>query len=220
MPAIAIDRNNVKWFGTLNGLASFDGENWQVWNTQNSPLPSTQINDISLDADGLMWIGTSAGAAVFDGVDRWVVFTSKNSPLPQGNIYKVRSDDRGNHWFGNDARGLAKLSGFRMPENNGRPTASNDRPTPTTQQPAANESTGTDGENVRINPHLEDGYVTLTIESPTAAVTFPNKDGKVVKTIPSYRNGQKINIRNMAKGMYTVGVRTVRGEKKIKFNLK
>lgn len=218
VPAIAIDKNNVKWFGTLNGLASFDGENWQVWNTQNSPLPANQINDIDIDEDGLLWIATSNGAAVFDGVDRWAVFTSKNSPLPTGNIYKVRSDARGNHWFGNDARGLAKLSGFRMPEK-----AASASPTP--QQPTARhnntpEPAEAGDENVRINPHLEEGYVTITISSPTAVVTFTNKDGKVVKTIPSYKNGQKINIRNMAKGMYTVGVRTARGEKKIKFNLK
>ena len=220
VPAIAIDKNNMKWFGTLSGLASFDGENWQVWNTQNSPLPDNQINDIDIDDDGLMWIATASGAAVFDGVDRWVVFTSKNSPLPQGNIYKVRSDKRGNHWFGNDARGLAKLSGFRMPEkavaqnNNSRGSQSG------ASQPTDDTPAGPGEENVRINPHLEDGYVTISIGSPSATVTFVNKEGKTVKTIPTYKNGQKINIRNMQKGMYTVIVKTVRGERKIKFNLK
>ena len=73
---------------------------------------------------------------------------------------------------------------------------------------------------MRINPHLDDGYVTITISSPTASVEFVNKAGKVVKTIPNYKNNQKINIRNMAKGMYTVVVKTTRGERKIKFNLK
>ena len=218
VPAIAIDRNNVKWFGTLNGLCSFDGENWQVWNMQNSPLPSNQINDIDIDADGLMWIGTSKGAAVFDGVDRWAVFTAKNSPLPEGNIYKVRSDDRGNHWFGNDAHGLAKLSGFRMPERTSAATQQPSQRTAVSQH--SDDPIPESEESVHINPHLEDGYITITIESPSAIVTFTNKEGKVVKTIPTYRNGQKINIRNMAKGMYTVGVKTVRGEKKIKFNLK
>ncbi len=221
VPAIAIDRNNVKWFGTLGGLASFDGERWQVWNTGNSPLPANQINDIDIDQDGLLWIATSGGAAVFDGVDSWVVFTAKNSPLPQGNIYKVRSDTRGNHWFGNDARGLAKLGGFQMPSK--RPAAPDGQPqrTSVAQTPAEPAASAQQGdETVRINPHLEEGYVTVTIGSPTAAITFTNSAGKVVKTIPTYRNGQKINIRNMAKGMYTVGVKTARGEKRIKFNLK
>ena len=47
-----------------------------------------------------------------------------------------------------------------------------------------------------------------------------NKNGKVVKTAENYKNNQRIKINRMPKGMYTVSVKTVRGEKKIKFNLK
>jgi hypothetical protein len=172
-----------------------------------------------IDADGLMWIATSNGAAVFDGVDRWVVFTAKNSPLPQGNIYKVRSDARGNHWFGNDARGLAKLSGFQMPERTVAATDNGRGQQRGSQQPTTT-STGTGDENVRINPHLEDGYITISIESASATITFTNKSGKVVKTVEGYTNNQRIKISRLPKGMYIVGVKTVRGEKKIKFNLK
>ena len=73
---------------------------------------------------------------------------------------------------------------------------------------------------MRINPHLQDGYVTITMESPQAVVTFTNNKGKVVKTINNYKNNQRISINKMPRGMYMVGVKTVRGEKKIKFNLK
>ena len=236
VPAIAIDKNNVKWFGTLSGLASFDGETWTVWNTGNSPLPSNQINDIAIDKDGLLWIATSGGAAVFDGVDSWVVFTPKNSQIPQGNIYKVANDNSGNHWFGNDSRGLAKLSGFVMPvrsrpvvkpddtEVAGKTMPKANREQQQQQQPETTASqpiqTPSEPENVRINPHLDDGYVTITIESPSASVSFINKAGKVVKTVSNYKNNQKINIKNMPKGMYTVSVKTTRGERRIKFNLK
>lgn len=219
VPAIAIDKNNVKWFGTLSGLASFDGETWKVWNTSNSPLPANQINDIAIDDEGLLWIGTSGGAAVFDGEDRWAVFTSKNSQLPAGNIYKVANYGNGSHWFGNDTKGLAQLLGFRMPEKaSGKKPVQVETPVSKPQQQPATQGEG--DEIVRINPHLDDGYVTITIGSPTAEVSFTNKDGKVVKTLPNYKNNQKINIRNMAKGMYTVTVKTVRGERRIKFNLK
>ena len=218
VPAISIDKNNVKWFGTLSGLASYDGETWKVWNTQNSPLPSNQINDIAIDADGLLWIATNSGAAVFDGVDRWAVFTPKNCLIPSGNIYKVINDKNGNHWFGNDTKGLARLSGFRMPEKLA-PMAD----VPSSRNAESDEtpvSSGPSTEQVRINPHLNDGFITISIESPTATVTFTNSAGKVVKTINNYRHNQKIMINRMAKGMYIVGVKTVRGEKKIKFNLK
>jgi len=210
VPAIAIDGNDVKWFGTLSGLARFDGNTWKVWNTKNSPLPNNQVNDIAFDNDGLLWLATNDGVAVFDGVDNWVVFTSKNSKLPAGNTYKVCHDDRGNHWFGNDSRGLSKLSGFTMPARS-------------SSSPSSNTTAYNDGpsdENVRIQPNLEQGYITLTIESPSAIVTFTNKDGKVVKTVDGYVSGKKIKINKMPKGMYIVGVKTIRGEKKIKFNLK
>ena len=222
VPAVAIDKDNVKWFGTLNGLCSFDGEDWRTWNTSNSPLPANQVNDIGIDADGLLWIGTSGGVAVFDGVDRWAVFTAKNSPLPAGNIYKVASDKKGNHWFGHDSKGLARLSGFVMPENvSGRggqtPQSIRDGSSDSGEQPAPAVASD---ERVRINPHLQDGYVTISIESASATVTFTNNQGKVVKTVNGYKNNQKISIKKMPRGMYMVGVKTVRGEKKIKFNLK
>ena len=216
VPAIAIDKNNVKWFGTLNGLAAFDGEEWRIWNTANSPMPGNQVNDIMFDSEGLLWIATSAGVAVFDGVDRWVTFTSKNSQLPSGNIYKVTVGKNGDCWFGSDSKGVAKLSGFQMPA----------KEVATTQPKEPQQGTGTTPqqpqgeERVRINPHLSEGYITITIESPSATVTFTDKNGKVVKTVTNYRNNQQIKINRMAKGMYTVGVLTVRGEKKIKFNLK
>jgi hypothetical protein len=120
----------------------------------------------------------------------------------------VCHDSRGNHWFGNDSRGLSKLSGFTMPAKSSGGSAT----------PIYND--GPSDENVRIQPNLEEGYITLTIESPSAIVTFTNKDGKVVKTAENYKNNQRIKINRMPKGMYTVSVKTVRGEKKIKFNLK
>lgn len=218
VPAVAIDKDNVKWFGTLNGLTSFDGEEWRTWNTGNSPLPSNQINDIAIDDDGLLWLATNAGVAVFDGIDRWEVFTSKNSQLPAGNIYKTAVDRKGNRWFGNDTRGLARLSGFRMPEKVVESSVD------AAQQGAVSskrpEATVVSDEKVRINPYLEDGYVTISTESASADVVFVNASGKVVKRVENYKNGQRIAIRKMPKGMYTVRVKTARGERKIKFNLK
>lgn len=220
VPAIAIDKQNYKWFGTLSGLARFDGQKWTVWNTRNSPLPSDQVNDITIDENGLLWIATNKGAAVFDGFDNWVTFTSRNSQIPEGNIYKVAVDDRGTAWFGNDAKGLAKLSGFRMPS---REVASNDTPS----QASAEKRSGSEASNpgpgdqhVRINPHLDEGYITISIESPVAEISFINSNGKTVKNVPNYTNNQRIKINRLPKGMYTVSVKTERGERKIKFNLK
>lgn len=221
VPAIAIDKNNVKWFGTLNGLCSFDGEEWRIWNTANSPLPHNQINDIAIDEEGLLWIATGNGAAVFDGVDRWVVFTSKNCMLPAGNIYKTAVGKHGEIWFGSDSKGLARLTGFKMPEKEVATVASGSTATSNTETPAQNTvSSQPSDEKIRINPHLNEGYITISMESPMANVTFISNSGKIVKTINGYKNNQRISISRMPKGMYSVSVKTVRGERKIKFNLK
>ena len=68
VPAVAIDKKNVKWFGTLNGLARYDGEKWQVWNTQNSPLPANQVNDIVIDVSDIC---TSTPKYVNGLLDSW-----------------------------------------------------------------------------------------------------------------------------------------------------
>ena len=225
VPAIVIDKQNVKWFGTLGGLTRYDGQKWTVWNTKNSPLPSDQVNDIAIDENGLLWIATSKGAAVFDGVDNWVAFTPKNNQIPEGNIYKVAVDSRGNAWFGNDTKGLAKLSGFRMPTREVASATSgqqsnNDNETSDTRHGNIMDNPGPGDQHVRINPHLDEGYITISFESPIANIAFINSNGKVVKNVEGYTNNQRIKINRLPKGMYTVSVKTERGEKKIKFNLK
>lgn len=215
VPAIAIDKQNVKWFGTLSGLARYDGQRWTVWNTSNSPLPSDQVNDITIDKNGLLWIATNHGAAVFDGIDNWVAFTPKNSQIPEGNIYKVAVDNNGTVWFGNDSKGLAKLSGFQMPS---REVAESVPPDNRIVKEV--DAPGPGDQHVHINPHLDEGYITVSIESPLANITFINSNGKVVKRVENYTNNQHIKINRLPKGMYTVSVKTERGERKIKFNLK
>jgi len=66
---IAVDGANRKWFGTDNGIfvQSANGdEQILAFNTDNSPLPSNQISDISIDQDnGEVWIGTASGIVVY-----------------------------------------------------------------------------------------------------------------------------------------------------------
>jgi signal transduction histidine kinase/ligand-binding sensor domain-containing protein len=58
--AIAQDAKGLLWFGTDNGLVSYDGRNVAPFPL---PLPSRRILALQLDADGNLWIGTDAGAA-------------------------------------------------------------------------------------------------------------------------------------------------------------
>jgi signal transduction histidine kinase/ligand-binding sensor domain-containing protein len=58
--AIAQDARGLLWFGTDNGLVSYDGRNVKPF---SAPLPSRRILALQLDARGDLWIGTEAGAA-------------------------------------------------------------------------------------------------------------------------------------------------------------
>jgi ligand-binding sensor domain-containing protein len=55
----------VTW---AEGICLFDGENWTVYNTFNSPLPSNHIRAVTQDHHGDIWIGTDNGVAVLKGL--------------------------------------------------------------------------------------------------------------------------------------------------------
>ena len=79
---------------------------------------------------------------------------------------------------------------------------------------------GTSKEKVVVTPYLAEGYITISLESPTAEVEFVNARGESVRTLPNYKNGAKITIAKMPKASYTLYIRTSKGEKSLQFNLK
>jgi sugar lactone lactonase YvrE len=92
-------------------LAKFDGENWTVYNTDNSGLPA-----LAFDGQGNLWIGTGVplnpgrgGLAKFDG-ENWTVYNTSNSGLPSNFVSALAFDDQGNLWIGTTG-GLAQFDG-------------------------------------------------------------------------------------------------------------
>lgn len=233
--SIAIDKDNVKWLGTLEGLCRFDGENWKTYNIDNCPIPGNQVNDVAIDKDGLLWMATDGGIAVFDGKDRWETFRAGDN-LPKCMYLNVAIDHRGNRWFGTDEKGLFCLTGYKMadPEAEAAQLAANETETGENQsaiaeqgktgkaKPKAQEENeaSIEEERVKITPYLEEGYITITMNSPSAEVTFINAKGEKVRTVPKYQNGGHINISKMKKGAYTVKVKTGNGTRTVKFTLK
>lgn len=66
--ALDIDAQGNIWIGTYDqGLAMYDGTNWQVFNKDNSGLPSNQIYTIQFDNQDNLWIGELFYLIKFDG---------------------------------------------------------------------------------------------------------------------------------------------------------
>lgn len=91
-------QNQFKWFGTDDGLARFDGVNWSVYTTLNSPLLDDDIRAICVENDTIVWIGTVQGGLYsFDGLN-WENYNPTNSGLPDFLVRSIAIDLQNNIW--------------------------------------------------------------------------------------------------------------------------
>ena len=65
---LAQDAQGFLWIATQDGLARFDGVEFQVFKTDGAPgLAGNNIVKLALDDNGTLWIGTRTGLSRFDG---------------------------------------------------------------------------------------------------------------------------------------------------------
>jgi ligand-binding sensor domain-containing protein len=102
--SIAIDRSELVWVGTSNGVAVFDksAAKWTAFysadsNAEAFALP--YVYAVTTDAGVSRWFGTDAGLIeLFDS--RLFLFNQTNSPLPSVHIRALSYDQKGNLWIG------------------------------------------------------------------------------------------------------------------------
>jgi len=91
--SIAVDGANRKWVGTTNGVWLISSEGEKIiyrFTAENSPLPSNNIQKISIDpATGDVYIGTALGLVSYrstatDGENTSSTVTSFPNPVPSG----------------------------------------------------------------------------------------------------------------------------------------
>ncbi|MFH2095168.1 MAG: two-component regulator propeller domain-containing protein [Bacteroidota bacterium] len=104
---VAVDGNNVKWFGTSAGIARFDDVTWTSYTTADG-LVDNYTTCIAADINDNIWIGTNMGLSRFDGTT-WTTFTTADG-LPDNTINYVTGDSNGNVWICTFA-GLVKFDG-------------------------------------------------------------------------------------------------------------
>src|SRR4030042_6779078 len=109
---IEVGNNSTIWFGTLNsGIVKFDGLEWEVYNTFNSPLIYNASSDIEIDSDNNRWIATNlnyGGLTCFNGAE-WKNYNSSNSKLPIDYVSCIFSEGT-TVWVGCVGR-LVKIDG-------------------------------------------------------------------------------------------------------------
>ncbi|HKI68930.1 MAG TPA: two-component regulator propeller domain-containing protein, partial [Verrucomicrobiae bacterium] len=103
--AIFQDREGALWFGTLGGLARWDGHNWNVFTTGDG-LPANDVRAIAEDANSNIWIGTVAGLSRLRN-GRFVSF-HKQDGLPSDDISSLLMGANGDFWVATGG-GLARF---------------------------------------------------------------------------------------------------------------
>lgn len=91
---IVIDKFNNKWINNSGtGLYKHNSTESILYTPNNSPLPSTHINDLVIDQNNLIWIATDQGLANFDGTF-WTTYNSSNTILTN-NILSIAVNSKG-----------------------------------------------------------------------------------------------------------------------------
>lgn len=84
--AITQDNLGYVWFGTLYGLNRFDGDQFDLFTTEQYPaLASNAITRLLTDSSGRIWVGTKAGLSILDPdtlqLERLPIFSEVTSLL-------------------------------------------------------------------------------------------------------------------------------------------
>ena len=104
------------WFGTHSGLARFDGERFQVFDTANSPeLADSRVSSLFEDAHGTLWIGQESGMLTRYRNHHFEA-TPPRPTTGADRIIGIGSDERGQLWAMRESGFVDSLDdGRRLP---------------------------------------------------------------------------------------------------------
>jgi hypothetical protein len=94
--SICIDSNNVKWIGTDQGLARFDGINWTIYDTSNGLL-SNKVRAVTVDKMNNLWIIDSVLSKYENS--KWVHYTPEKFTNASINSPTLAIDENNVKWM-------------------------------------------------------------------------------------------------------------------------
>ena len=103
--AIVADDTGNLWVGTTEGVAVYDGSNWEIFTTINSPLIDNDVQAMMRDREGVIWIGTTSGISLFDRGE-WSQLTKANG-LASNNVQAIFESQNGDIWVGTRDNGVS-----------------------------------------------------------------------------------------------------------------
>jgi ligand-binding sensor domain-containing protein len=107
--AIAVDKNNTLYAGTMNGIYVWKGEKWEKLETKKE---IRSVKDLQFDASGNLWVATDLGAVCINASGGEYDLTQSNSPMPINAVKKIVVDKDNRKWFVTDAG----ILGFKEPQ--------------------------------------------------------------------------------------------------------
>lgn len=130
--AILEDKEGVLWFGTANGLCSYDGEKFNNipipendaksdWLEEGYPIINpNSVTSIIQAKNGVFWIGSNGGGAFsYDG-KTFTSFLKNGGKLMPDSLYhnvilSIIEDEKGNIWFSSFSHGgVSKYDGTAL----------------------------------------------------------------------------------------------------------
>lgn len=96
------DTKGIYWLGTINGVVSFDGENWIIFKQESLKCQLCQVNDIFIDQTSTIWVGMNDGIYFFDGAEWSKLVDHKNDMMNTSinTMVKQESSDNNKLWVG------------------------------------------------------------------------------------------------------------------------
>ena len=104
------DQSNALWIGTQDGLNRFDGKNFEVFNSDNTPgIESEYIRCSAKTKDGNLWFGSANGLILYNiKTEKFKTFYLYKNAILQ--IESITVDKNDNIWISSLASGLLKFN--------------------------------------------------------------------------------------------------------------